>query len=53
MVIQSLIWSLWLKACSALSRALMHLNDLNVIHGKVRASNVFVAEHTDRTFQVK
>ena len=42
-----------MEAAACLARALHYLSDNNMVHGEIRARNVFVCNHTDRQFQVK
>lgn len=41
------------EACMSLSRALWYLEENNVPHGNIRASNVFVADHHEAAFVVR
>jgi len=42
-----------LEAATCLARALYYLEDSRIIHGEIRARNIFVAQHTDTQFKVK
>ena len=42
-----------MEAAACLARALHYLADNNMVHGEIRARNVFVCQHTERQFQVK
>ena len=42
-----------LEAAACLARALHYLSDNNLVHGEIRARNVFVCSHTESQFKVK
>lgn len=42
-----------LEAATCLARALHYLEDNNLVHGDIRARNMFVAQHTESQFKVK
>ena len=41
------------EACTSLSRALWYLEEHGLVHGNIRAANVFVADHDEAAFRVK
>jgi len=42
-----------LEAATCLARALYYLEDNNIVHGEIRARNIYVAHHSDSQFKVK
>jgi len=42
-----------LEAATCLARALYYLEDSRIVHGEIRARNIFVALHSDTQFKVK
>ena len=40
-----------LEASTCLARALFYMEDNNLVHGQIRARNIFVAAHTDNSFK--
>jgi len=42
-----------LEAATCLARALYYLEDNNLVHGDIRARNMYVAQHTESQFKVK
>eukprot|EP00092_Neocalanus_flemingeri_P038172 GFUD01041549.1.p1 GENE.GFUD01041549.1~~GFUD01041549.1.p1 ORF type:complete len:1200 (+),score=378.78 GFUD01041549.1:57-3656(+) len=42
-----------LEAATCLARALYYLEDSRMVHGEIRARNIFVAQHSETQFKVK